>query len=91
MRSERTQVGIVGAGPAGLLLSHLLALSGIDSIIVEARSRRYIEERIRAGVLEQVLDDWSPRFAGYFLYYPSRRQNLLAFQIIVDALRHRSP
>jgi p-hydroxybenzoate 3-monooxygenase len=53
MRSERTQVGIVGAGPAGLLLSHLLSLVGIESIIVEARSRSRIEERIRAGVLEQ--------------------------------------
>jgi p-hydroxybenzoate 3-monooxygenase len=49
----RTQVGIVGAGPAGLVLSHLLSLNGIDSVIVEAKSRSYIEERIRAGVLEQ--------------------------------------
>ena len=49
----RTQVGIVGAGPAGLLLSHLLAREGIGSIVVESRSRRYVEERIRAGVLEQ--------------------------------------
>jgi p-hydroxybenzoate 3-monooxygenase len=47
------QVGIVGAGPAGLLLSHLLHLSGISSVIVEARSRAYVENRIRAGVLEQ--------------------------------------
>jgi hypothetical protein len=36
-----------------------------------------------------VLDDWSPTFDGYFLYYPSRRQNLPAFKVIVDALRHR--
>jgi p-hydroxybenzoate 3-monooxygenase len=49
----RTQVGIVGAGPAGLLLSHLLHLQGIESVIIEARSKKYIEERIRAGVLEQ--------------------------------------
>jgi p-hydroxybenzoate 3-monooxygenase len=48
----RTQVGIVGAGPAGLLLSHLLALRGIDSLIVEIRSRAYCEARQRAGVLE---------------------------------------
>ncbi|WP_214366484.1 4-hydroxybenzoate 3-monooxygenase [Pseudonocardia sp. H11422] len=48
----RTQVGIVGAGPAGLLLSHLLARAGIDSIVLEARSRTYVERRIRAGVLE---------------------------------------
>jgi p-hydroxybenzoate 3-monooxygenase len=49
----RTQVGIVGAGPAGLILSHLLYLNGIESVIIEARSRSYIEERVRAGVLEQ--------------------------------------
>jgi len=49
----RTQVGIVGAGPAGLVLSHLLHLQGIESILVENRSRQYCEERVRAGVLEQ--------------------------------------
>jgi p-hydroxybenzoate 3-monooxygenase len=48
----RTQVGIVGAGPAGLLLSHLLALRGIDSVLVENRSRAYCEARQRAGLLE---------------------------------------
>jgi p-hydroxybenzoate 3-monooxygenase len=50
---ERTQVGIVGAGPAGLLLSHLLALRGIDSVLVENRSREYCEARQRAGLLER--------------------------------------
>src|SRR5215475_1485140 len=49
----KTQVGIVGAGPAGLALSHLLHLSGIESIVLEAHSRSYVEERVRAGVLEQ--------------------------------------
>jgi p-hydroxybenzoate 3-monooxygenase len=48
----RTQVGIVGAGPAGLMLSHLLHLAGIDSIIVENRSREYCENRVRAGLME---------------------------------------
>ena len=48
----RTQVGIVGAGPAGLFLSHLLAERGIDSVVVDNRSRAYAEARIRAGVLE---------------------------------------
>jgi len=52
MTTTRTQVGIVGAGPAGLLLAHLLHLRGIDSIVLEARSRDYVENRIRAGVLE---------------------------------------
>jgi p-hydroxybenzoate 3-monooxygenase len=49
----RTQVGIVGAGPAGLMLSHLLHLAGIESVVLECRSRQYIEDRVRAGVLEQ--------------------------------------
>ena len=49
----RTQVGIVGAGPAGLVLSQLLHRQGIDSVVVEARSRQHCEERVRAGVLEQ--------------------------------------
>jgi p-hydroxybenzoate 3-monooxygenase len=48
----RTQVAIVGAGPAGLTLSHLLRLHGIDSIVLESRSRDYVEDRVRAGVLE---------------------------------------
>jgi p-hydroxybenzoate 3-monooxygenase len=50
---ERTQVGIIGAGPAGLLLARLLKLHGIDSVILEARTRGYVEARVRAGVLEQ--------------------------------------
>jgi len=49
----RTQVGIVGAGPAGLLLSHLLQRAGIESVVLEARTREYVEHRVRAGVLEQ--------------------------------------
>ena len=49
----RTQVGIVGAGPAGLLLSHLLHLQGVESIVLERHTREYVEGRIRAGVLEQ--------------------------------------
>jgi len=50
--ASRTQVGIVGAGPAGLLLSHLLALAGVESVVVENRSRAYCEARQRAGLLE---------------------------------------
>jgi p-hydroxybenzoate 3-monooxygenase len=53
MNQVRTQVGIVGAGPAGLVLGHLLHLEGIDSVILEARSREYCQERVRAGLLEQ--------------------------------------
>ena len=53
----RTQVGIVGAGPAGLVLALLLRRAGIDSVIIENRSRDYIEHRIRAGLLEQWVTD----------------------------------
>ena len=53
MRTERTQVGIVGAGPAGLTLARLLEREGIDSVVLEDRTRDYVEHRIRAGVLEQ--------------------------------------
>src|SRR2546427_1870628 len=48
-----TQVGIIGAGPAGLMLSHLLQRQGITSAVLERRSRDYVERRVRAGVLEQ--------------------------------------
>ena len=50
--SMRTQVAIIGAGPAGMLLAHLLAAEGIDTVIVEARSEQYVLSRIRAGILE---------------------------------------
>jgi p-hydroxybenzoate 3-monooxygenase len=49
----RTKVGIVGAGPAGLTLARLLELAGVETVVLEARSREYCEHRIRAGVLEQ--------------------------------------
>jgi p-hydroxybenzoate 3-monooxygenase len=51
-KTMRTQVGIIGAGPAGLMLARLLHLQGVESIIIENRSRHYIENRIRAGLIE---------------------------------------
>ena len=53
MQRMRTQVGIVGAGPAGLALAQILHVQGIESVVIEARSRDHVEHRIRAGVLEQ--------------------------------------
>jgi p-hydroxybenzoate 3-monooxygenase len=53
----RTQVGIIGSGPSGLLLARLLHLEGIDTVIVESRSREYVAGRIRAGVIEQGMAD----------------------------------
>jgi len=53
----KTQVGIIGAGPSGLLLGHLLHLKGIDSVILESRNQDYVIDRVRAGVLEQFTAD----------------------------------
>lgn len=57
MNTRRTQVAIIGGGPAGLLLGHLLRAEGIDCLIVERQSRDYVEGRIRAGVLETLTTD----------------------------------
>ena len=53
----KTQVGIIGGGPAGLLLSQILHVNGIDSVILERQTREYVLGRIRAGVLEQGFTD----------------------------------
>ena len=53
----RTQVGIIGAGPAGLLLAHLLSRRGIESVVLESRTQEYVVARVRAGVLEQGVVD----------------------------------
>ena len=87
--SSRTQVGIVGAGPAGLLLSHLLALRGIDSVVVENRSRAYCEARQRAGLLEagtvellraiglgQRMDAEGLEHGGIYLQFEGERHHL---------------
>jgi len=50
----------------------------------------YVERHVAEGRLRIVLDDWTPKFAGYYLYYPSRRQHLPAFSVIADALREKS-
>jgi p-hydroxybenzoate 3-monooxygenase len=85
----RTQVGIVGAGPAGLLLSHLLAQRGIDSVLIEIRSREYCEARQRAGVLEDGsvrllreagladrLDQQGIEHGGIYLQFDGERRHL---------------
>jgi len=84
----RTQVGIVGGGPAGLLLSHLLHLAGVESVILEQRSRAYVEGRIRAGVLEQGTVDLL-KAAG--LGDRLGRDGMVhdGFEIAVDGVRHR--
>jgi p-hydroxybenzoate 3-monooxygenase len=85
----RTQVGIVGAGPSGLLLSHLLARQGIESVVIENRSQEYVEARIRAGVIEydavrtlteagvaDRLHAEGMRHDGIYLNWPGERQHI---------------
>ncbi|HEU5037999.1 MAG TPA: 4-hydroxybenzoate 3-monooxygenase [Nocardioides sp.] len=85
----RTQVAIVGAGPAGVLLSHLLAADGVESVVVETRSEEYVASRIRAGILEQStvdllrmvglgerLDREGDRHRGIHLQWPGERHHV---------------
>ncbi|MGV7207025.1 4-hydroxybenzoate 3-monooxygenase [Oxalobacteraceae bacterium A2-2] len=84
----RTQVAIIGAGPAGLLLSHLLHLQGIESVVVETRSRADIEATIRAGVLEQgTMDILNETGVGERM----RAEGALhhGFELAFDGKRHR--
>jgi p-hydroxybenzoate 3-monooxygenase len=89
MDQVRTQVAIVGAGPAGMLLSHLLAAEGVESVVVEIRSEEYVASRIRAGILEQStvdllratglgdrLDREGHRHRGIYLQWPGERHHL---------------
>ncbi|MGA8245503.1 MAG: 4-hydroxybenzoate 3-monooxygenase [Nocardioides sp.] len=85
----RTQVAIIGAGPSGLLLSHLLAARGIDTVVLETRSQEYVLARIRAGILEQSsvdvlraaglgdrLDAEAMPHRGIYLQWPGERHHL---------------
>ncbi|MSQ24418.1 MAG: 4-hydroxybenzoate 3-monooxygenase [Chloroflexi bacterium] len=86
----RTQVGIIGAGPAGLVLSHLLALEGIESVVLESRSRQYVERRMRAGLLEQgTVDLLCEAGVGDRL----RREALVhhGIELMINGTRHRIP
>ena len=86
----RTQVGIVGAGPAGLTLGRLLEQTGIEAIVLENRSREYVEHRIRAGVLEQgTADLLDTAGVGHRL----RREGIVhrGVELQFDGERHRIP
>ena len=86
----RTQVGIVGAGPAGLMLAQLLHLQGIDSVVLESRSRAHVEQRIRAGVLEQPTVDL---LDGAGVGARMRREGLVhhGIELQFGGERHRIP
>jgi p-hydroxybenzoate 3-monooxygenase len=86
----RTRVGIVGAGPAGLMLAQLLQREGIDAVVLEARSREHVEQRIRAGVLEQgTVDVLEAAGVGARM----RREGLVhhGIELQFDGERHRIP
>jgi p-hydroxybenzoate 3-monooxygenase len=84
----RTQVAIVGAGPAGLLLGHLLHRAGIDNVIVERHDRRYAEERIRAGVLEQgTIDTLDEAGVGERMHREGLPHE--GIELLFDRKRHR--
>ncbi len=84
----RTQVAIVGAGPAGLLLGHLLHRAGIDTIIVERHDRRHAEERIRAGVLEQgTIDTLDEAGVGARMHREGLPHD--GIELLFDGTRHR--
>jgi p-hydroxybenzoate 3-monooxygenase len=86
----RTQVAIVGAGPAGLLLAHLLHLRGIDSVVLERQTRAHIEARIRAGVLEQGTVDLLTK-VGLADRLLSRRLIHHGLELLFDGVGHRLP
>ena len=84
----RTQVAIIGAGPAGLLLSHLLHLQGIESVVLECRTRDEIESTIRAGVLEQgTMDILNESGVGERMRAEGAEHH--GFELAFDGRRHR--
>lgn len=88
--ATRTQVGIIGAGPAGLTLAHLLRRAGIECVVLESRTREYVESRVRAGLLEQgTVDLWRELGIAERL----NREALVheGINLQFDGARHRIP
>ncbi|MBC7144397.1 MAG: LysR family transcriptional regulator [Thioclava marina] len=65
-----------------------IVAAALDGVGIAYVPEDMVAEHLESGALELLLDDWSPRFAGYHIYYPSRHQNLPAFKVVVNALRH---
>src|SRR5262245_61618443 len=83
-----TQVGIVGGGPSGLLLSRLLGLAGIDAVVLERRTPEYLRTRVRAGLLEQGTVDLLVE-AGVGERLGRERLSHDGVELAVDGRRHR--
>ncbi|MEP6558877.1 MAG: FAD-dependent monooxygenase, partial [Burkholderiales bacterium] len=88
MTMQRTQVAIIGAGPAGLLLGQLLSRAGIDNIVLERQSGDYVLSRIRAGVLEQTTCDLLDS-AGVGARMHAEGMPHEGFELCFDGARHR--
>ena len=84
----RTQVAIIGGGPAGMFLAHLLARAGIEAVVLERRSRDYVEGRVRAGVLDRITVDVMGRLG---LDARLRREGLAACRHDADVRRRDLP
>ena len=100
----RTQVGIIGAGPSGLLLSQLLHLNGIESVVLERQSADYVLGRIRAGILETGtcnmlrkaeagarMDQEGLVHSGIEMFSPGRRQRICTVRCATTAHPRRRP
>src|SRR5919197_6692784 len=87
---RRTQVGIVGAGPAGLVLARLLDRVGLDSVVLELRDRAYVEHRVRAGMLEHGTVDLLGEVG---VDARLRREGFehRSFEVRIDGERHHIP
>jgi p-hydroxybenzoate 3-monooxygenase len=86
IEAARTQVAIIGAGPAGLVLSHLLRREGIASVVLESRSRAYVQQRVRAGVLEQGTVDLLDELG---LAERLHREGLVHHGVVISIDEHR--
>jgi DNA-binding transcriptional LysR family regulator len=89
-RKKARELKVRVDGPLAFNAIDLILEAALDGFGLAFLSRDRVEEHVAQGRLVSVLDDWCPRFPGYHLYYPSRRQPTPAFALLVDALRFRS-
>ena len=79
---------VISASPAqDFVAGHFLSAGAVDGLGLTFSFEDYVASQIGSGALERVLEDWCPPFHGYFLYYPSRRQQSAALSALIEALR----